>query len=91
MTGYITARTPTEVAREVELLSKTGCHSFVVRKVAGGDMLDRERLGAARYAAGLQADVELEADVSAGQVSPGGTSVETAGASGVAVPAARRR
>lgn len=91
MVGYITARTPSEVARDVELLSKTGCHSFVVRRVSGGAMLNRERLGAARYAAGLQAEVELEGEVSSGHSSPGGESVETAGGSAAAVPEARRR
>src|SRR5229473_877325 len=35
--------------------------SFVLRDIAGGGMLDQERLGAARYAAGLHANVELEA------------------------------
>jgi hypothetical protein len=48
------------VAREVERLSKAGCVAFVVRQLDGGGMLDQERLGAARYAAGLQAEVELE-------------------------------
>ena len=67
MNAYITARTPDGVAREVESLFKTGCRRFVVRAIAGGGMLDLERLGAARYAAGLQAVVELE-----GQSSPVG-------------------
>jgi hypothetical protein len=58
--GYITAIHPEEVAREVECQVKLGCRSFVLRPAAGGSMLDQERLGAARYAAGLQAVVELE-------------------------------
>jgi hypothetical protein len=91
MIGYITARTPTEVARDVERLSKTGCTSFVVRRVSGDAMLNRERLGAARYAAGIQADVGLEGEASSGHSSPGGASVETAGGSAMAVPEACRR
>lgn len=57
---YISAHHPEEVAREVERQVKVGCRSFVLRAVAGGGMLDQERLGAARYAAGLHAVVELE-------------------------------
>ena len=60
MTAYITARRPADVAREVEKQKDAGCTSFVVREVDHGGMLDRERLGAARYAAGSQARVELE-------------------------------
>jgi hypothetical protein len=65
--GYITVTHPEEVARDVERQVKLGCRSFVLRPVAGGGMLDQERLGAARYAAGFQAVVELEslADVPA--------------------------
>jgi L-alanine-DL-glutamate epimerase-like enolase superfamily enzyme len=59
-TGYITVIQPEQVAREVERQVKLGCRSFVLRPVAGGSMLDLERLGAARYAAGLHAVVELE-------------------------------
>ena len=59
-TGYITVIHPEEVAREVESQVKLGCRSFVLRPVAGGSMLDQERLGAARYAAGPHAVVELE-------------------------------
>jgi hypothetical protein len=62
MRAYITARRPFDVARDVERWRKRGCSSFVLRQVNGGRVLDRERLGAARYAAGLQADVELEGD-----------------------------
>jgi hypothetical protein len=57
---YITAQHPEEVAREVERKVKEGCRTFVLRAVAAGGMLDQERLGAARYAAGLHAVVELE-------------------------------
>jgi hypothetical protein len=61
-TARITARRPADVAREVERSLQDGCHVFVLASVAGGRMLDLERLGAARYAAGIQAQVELEAD-----------------------------
>lgn len=57
--AYVTARQPCEVACEVERLTNRGWRSFVLRPVVGGGMLDRERLGAARYAAGTQAGVEL--------------------------------
>lgn len=59
------ARRPADVAREVESLSRDGCRTFFVRRVAHGGMLDLERLGAARYAAGLQATVELEEEPAA--------------------------
>jgi L-alanine-DL-glutamate epimerase-like enolase superfamily enzyme len=59
--AYIGVVNPQDVAREVERQSAVGFRSFVLRQVAGGGMLDQERLGAARYAAGLQADVRLEA------------------------------
>jgi L-alanine-DL-glutamate epimerase-like enolase superfamily enzyme len=58
--AYITAAHPQDVAREVERQAALGCRSFVLRPVAGGGMLDQERLGAARYAAGVHADVVLE-------------------------------
>lgn len=58
-TAYITARTPQEVAREVDSKVRAGCGRFVLRELDGGGMLDQERLGAARYAAGLQVGVEL--------------------------------
>jgi len=64
MRAYITARKPSEVASDVDRWRRRGCRSFVLRRVNGGGLLDRERLGAARYAAGLQADVELEVDAS---------------------------
>lgn len=78
--AYVIARRPEDVAREVERLSKSGCSTFILRRLDGGGMLDRERLGAARYAAGLQADVELE-----GQSSP---ATGSASASGVEIPEA---
>ena len=64
MRAYITARRPADVALEVERWRDRGCRSFVLRQTSGGGLLDRERLGAARYAAGLQAEVELEGDAS---------------------------
>jgi hypothetical protein len=64
MRAYITARRPADVARDVDEWRKRGCRSFVLRRVSGGGQMDQERLGAARYAAGLQADVELEGDAS---------------------------
>ena len=76
--AYVILRRPEDVAREVERLSKTGCRTFILRRLDGGGMLDRERLGAARYAAGLQTDVELE-----GQSSPAAGS---ASATGVEIP-----
>ena len=72
--AYVILRRPEDVAREVERLSKTGCRTFILRRLDGGGMLDRERLGAARYAAGLQADVELE-----GQSSPAAGSASATG------------
>jgi L-alanine-DL-glutamate epimerase-like enolase superfamily enzyme len=63
--AYITFVHPEDVAREVERQVALGCRSFALRPVAGGGMLDQERLGAARYAAGLHAEVHLEADVPA--------------------------
>lgn len=62
--AYVTARKPIDVASEVERLFREGCREFVVSRLGGDGMLDRERLGAARYAAGLQAEVELEAEPS---------------------------
>lgn len=56
----ILERRPLEVAREVERLRNEGCRSFVIQRIDHGGMLDLERLGAARYAAGLQSTVELE-------------------------------
>jgi L-alanine-DL-glutamate epimerase-like enolase superfamily enzyme len=64
MRAYITAGRPSDVALDVERWRKRGCTSFVLRKIDAGGMLDLERFGAARYAAGIQADVELEGDAS---------------------------
>jgi hypothetical protein len=62
MRAYITSSRPSDVALDIERWRKRGCTSFVLRAIDNGGMLDRERLGAARYAAGIQADVELEGD-----------------------------
>ena len=56
----ITARRPVDVAREVESLTRKGHTAYLLSSVDHGGMLDLERLGAARYAAGLQSKVELE-------------------------------
>jgi hypothetical protein len=56
----VTARRPEEVARVVERLVRDGQRRFVIGRIDHGGMLDLERLGAARYAAGLQSKVELE-------------------------------
>lgn len=56
----ITARRPDDVAREVERLASGGERRFVIARIDHGGMLDRERVGAARYAAGTQSAVELE-------------------------------
>lgn len=77
MNPNISAVRPQDVAREVERLRRRGCRTFVLRAVAHGGMLDRERLGAARYAAGLQAEVVLEP--------------ETVGEPAAVVESARRR
>jgi hypothetical protein len=63
MNAYITAARPKAVAVEVEAARRLGCTSFTLRTIDHGGMLDLERLGAARYAAGLQSVVELEAAV----------------------------
>jgi hypothetical protein len=55
----IKARRPDEVAREVERLARSGDTRFALAAIDHGGMLDQERLGAARYAAGLQSTVEL--------------------------------
>ncbi|HET7466545.1 MAG TPA: hypothetical protein VFL29_07745 [Candidatus Dormibacteraeota bacterium] len=60
MEAIITSVRPDDVAREVEAAKARGCSNFVLRSVDRGGMLDRERLGAAHYAAGIQAVVELE-------------------------------
>ena len=56
----IRARRPADVASEVEDSIRRGERSFVLTRVDHGGMLDRERLGAARYAAGLYSEVGLE-------------------------------
>ena len=61
----ITSRRPEEVAREIELSVRNGRREFVLARIDHGGMLDQERLGAARYAAGLQSKVELEAETPA--------------------------
>ncbi len=58
----IPTRRPADVAREVETLFREGRRDFVIARIDHGGMLDLERLGAARYAAGLQSKVELEAE-----------------------------
>lgn len=65
MHALITALRPRDVAREVEAARTRGCTTFTLSSIDHGGMLDRERLGAARYAAGLQAVVELEVAVAA--------------------------
>jgi hypothetical protein len=56
---YITSERPRQVAEEVDSARRGGCTVFRLRSIDGGGMLDRERLGAARYAAGVQSVVEL--------------------------------
>jgi hypothetical protein len=67
--AYITAAHPQDVAREVEEQIARGYRWFVLRPISAGGIadqqLDQERLGAARYAAGLQAEVVLESGVPA--------------------------
>lgn len=65
MHALITALRPQDVAQEVETAKARGCTTFTLSSLDHGGMLDRERLGAARYAAGLQAVVELEVAVAA--------------------------
>lgn len=57
----ITQRRPADVAREVERAWRDGVRDFLLSPIDDGGMLDLERLGAARYAAGLQSKVALEA------------------------------
>ena len=58
----ITARRPADVARVVEQMVARGHRGFEIVSIDNGGMLDLERLGAARYAAGLQSKVVLEAE-----------------------------
>ena len=68
--AYIEAARPQDVAQEVEAWLSRGCRTFTLRAIDHGGMLDRERLGAARYAAGVQAEVRLEVDEPAAAASP---------------------
>ena len=63
--ALITARRPADVASDVEALARKGKRVFVLTRIDHGSMLDRERLGAARYAAGVQSVVELEEETPA--------------------------
>jgi len=63
--GMIKAQRPIDVAREVEALVREGRRDFVLSRIDHGSMLDQERLGAARYAAGVQSMVELEEETPA--------------------------
>ena len=56
----VVARRPADVAREVERLASAGHRVFVLARIEHGGMLDMERLGAARYAAGFYSEVGLE-------------------------------
>ncbi len=60
MTELISAVRPRQVAEEVEAARRRGCTEFRLRSIDAGGTLDLERLGAARYAAGVQTVVELE-------------------------------
>jgi len=63
--GMIKAQRPIDVAREVDALVREGRRDFVLSRIDHGSMLDQERLGAARYAAGVQSIVELEEETPA--------------------------
>jgi hypothetical protein len=63
MRARITAVRPRDVYAAVDKARRRGCTSFTLRSVDGGGMLDRERVGAARYAAGVQSVVEVEPPV----------------------------
>ena len=65
MKHVVSARRPNDVAREVDALARSGCTWFVLVSVDGGGTVDLERMGAARYAAGLQCRVELEVPAAA--------------------------
>lgn len=60
ITATVSAQRPVQVARDVEALAAQGCRSFALTSIDHGGMLDLERLGAARYAAGLQSRVVLD-------------------------------
>ena len=68
---YITAARPKDVAAEVEAARLRGCTSFVLRSIDNGAMLDMERMGAARYAAGLHSDVRLKCSATTAAVAIG--------------------
>ncbi len=51
------------MAHEVELLTRRGHRQFVIRRIDHGGMLDKERMGAAHYAAGIQSEVVLEEEI----------------------------
>jgi len=61
----ITARRPADVACDVEAFARRGERVFVLSRIDHGSMLDQERLGAARYAAGVQSVVGLEEETPA--------------------------
>jgi hypothetical protein len=65
MAVLIEARRPVDVARDVARLVEAGHRAFMLRRVDHGGMLDLERLGAARYVAGLQSAVQLEEETPA--------------------------
>jgi hypothetical protein len=65
MAALIDARRPVDVAREVARLVEAGLREFTLRRIDHGGMLDLERLGAARYVAGLESAVELEEETPA--------------------------
>ena len=71
MTAYITAARPKDVAAEVEQARRRGCTSFELRSIDNGAMLDLERMGAARYAAGVHADVQLRCSTTTAAVASG--------------------
>jgi L-alanine-DL-glutamate epimerase-like enolase superfamily enzyme len=71
MEARITAARPKEVAVEVERALRRGFTSFVVRSIDNGGMLDMERMGAARYAAGVHADVQLRCSATTAAVASG--------------------
>jgi len=56
----VSAKRPADVAREVDRLASKGSRAFILTRIDHGGMLDMERLGAARYAAGFHSDVGLE-------------------------------
>lgn len=60
MDASIRAVRPKDVAAEVEAAVRQGFTSFVLESIDDGGMLDRERMGAARYSAGVRAAVQLK-------------------------------